>query len=176
MKTLDITCTQTREQLFTDLYLEAFPAVARYISKTGGDLEEAKDIFQEALVIYYEKVTLAQFQIATSNKAYLLGISKNIWLKRRTKALKTQSLQHENSNQEQKQLITDKLLVFLQSAGEKCLNLLQAFYYEKLSMNELAQRFNFSNERSATVQKYKCLTKVRDQIQKKSLTYEDFMD
>ncbi|MGB0522317.1 MAG: RNA polymerase sigma factor [Flammeovirgaceae bacterium] len=177
METLPIAHSKTREQLFTDLYLEAFPAIARYISKTGGDLEEAKDVFQEALVVYYEKVILQHHQITISEKAYLLGICKNIWLKRRSNVLKAQSLQDEALKEVAgKTLIKDKLLRFLQQTGEKCLALLQAFYYEKASMKELAERFEFRNERSATVQKYKCLTKVRTQIQKHALTYEDFMD
>jgi len=54
--------------------------------------------------------------------------------------------------------------------------LLRAFYYDKLSMSKIANRFGFSSERSATVQKYKCLEKVRDLVKEKSLSYEDFLE
>ena len=50
---------QQREALFTRLYLEVFPSVSSFISKRGGDLEQARDLFQEALVIYYEQIVLA---------------------------------------------------------------------------------------------------------------------
>jgi DNA-directed RNA polymerase specialized sigma24 family protein len=46
----------SREALFMKLYQEAFPLVARHVSKMGGSFDEAKDIFQNALVVYYEKV------------------------------------------------------------------------------------------------------------------------
>ena len=46
---------ETRQQLFLELYQHAFPKVAVFIHKNGGNLDEAKDIFQDALVIYYEK-------------------------------------------------------------------------------------------------------------------------
>ena len=78
--------------------------------------------------------------------------------------------------EQEKQPIANKLLLFLQRTGKKCMDLLQAFYYEKASMSELSERFDFRNERSATVQKYKCLEKVRTQIKKRALTYGDFMD
>jgi hypothetical protein len=56
------------------------------------------------------------------------------------------------------------------------MELLQAFYYDKLPMNTIAGLFGFGGERSATVQKYKCLEKVRDIVKDKSLTYEDFLE
>lgn len=45
-----------------------------------------------------------------------------------------------------------------------------------MSMEDLAGRFGYSIVRSATVQKYKCLKKVRDSIKEKSMSYEDFFE
>jgi len=50
--------TQTNEELFIEAYEIAFPKVASFVKKLGGTFEEAKDIFQGALVIYYEKKLL----------------------------------------------------------------------------------------------------------------------
>ena len=58
------------------------PVVARYVSKMGGSFDEAKDIFQDALVIYYEKAVESTFELKTTEKAYLLGIAKHLWLKK----------------------------------------------------------------------------------------------
>jgi hypothetical protein len=41
-------------------------------------------------------------------------------------------------------------------------------------MKQIAQRFGLSGERSAAVQKHKCLEKVRNTVKEKALTYEDF--
>jgi hypothetical protein len=43
-------------------------------------------------------------------------------------------------------------------------------------MVKVAQLFGFSGERSATVQKYKCIEKVRETVKQKALTYEDFLE
>ena len=56
------------------------------------------------------------------------------------------------------------LLAALQKSGQKCLELLKAFYYDHCSMDHIAGRFGFKGRRSATVQKYKCLEKVRQEI------------
>ncbi|MEM1137486.1 MAG: sigma-70 family RNA polymerase sigma factor [Bacteroidota bacterium] len=168
---------QTKEALFTRLYMDAFPAVAKYISSSGGNLEDARDVFQEALLIYYEKVIINQYEPKTTHKAYLLGIAKNIYLKGRERLTKTKSIENLEVKEEVlEEPVLEKLLLFLQRAGKKCMDLLQSFYYEKMSMTDLSEYYGFRNERSATVQKYKCLEKIREQIRKKSLTYEDFID
>jgi DNA-directed RNA polymerase specialized sigma24 family protein len=168
---------ETQEARFTQLYLEAFPAVARFIKQAGGDLTLARDIFQEALLAFYEQVEIGGREIQTSEKAYLMGISKRIFLKKREREMQTEGLEKVEMKEEYApQPSEQKLLHHLQLAGQKCLDLLTAFYYEKLSMRHLASRFGFRTERSATVQKYKCLEKVRESIHQQSLNYEDFLD
>src|ERR1700712_699996 len=76
-----INTKQSREQTFTALYQKAFPAVARYVAKMGGSFEQAKDVFQDALVIYYEKQLTQNITLQSSERAYLLGIAKHLWLK-----------------------------------------------------------------------------------------------
>lgn len=172
-----VATSATKETLFTQLYLQAFPAVARFISQKGGTLEEAQDTFQEALLVYYEKVVIDQFEPSSNHQAYILGIARNLWLKTQEKSYKMELLTGlDLSEDPKKQPVSDKLLAFLQQTGKKCMDVLQSFYYEQLSMREMSARFGFRSERSATVQKYKCLEKVREQVKSKSLTYEDFLN
>ncbi len=70
----------------------------------------------------------------------------------------------------------NRLMRFLETAGKKCMELLKGFYYDQQPLTELADEFGYSGVRSATVQKYKCLEKVRETIKEKALTYDDFMD
>ena len=56
------------------------------------------------------------------------------------------------------------------------MELLRSFYYDQQPLTDIAGKFGFSGVRSATVQKYKCLEKVRETIKERSLTYEDFID
>lgn len=169
---------ETREAWLTRLYLTTFPSVAHYVNRKGGSLDEAKDIFQDALVIYYEKAVANAMQLTHSEKSYLMGIAKHLWYHHQQK--QKGHLSEDVSNYTE--LINDeplipsakRLLRYLETAGQKCMEMLQAFYYDKQSMKEIAERFGLSGERSAAVQKHKCLEKVRDKVKKKSLTYEDF--
>jgi len=172
---------QDREMLLMELYQHAFPLAARYISRMGGSFEEAKDIFQDALVIYYEQVIIAEAAPRQNARAYLLGISKHLWNKRfkeksRDTSLDATQIVNVEPDPEYQEVSASRLLRLLHTAGRKCMELLSAFYYEKLPMEDLAKRYGFSGPRSATVQKFKCLEKVKHTVKEKSLSYEDIME
>jgi len=175
----------SREALFMKLYQEAFPLVARHVSKMGGSFDEAKDIFQDALVVYYEKVQVSGLTLKHREKAYLFGIAKYLWIKRYKENSNNISLDSlglvfnegtDLADAVYEEVSSPKLMRLLQQAGQKCMQLLSAFYYEKLDMETLAERFGFSGPRSATAQKFKCLEKVKETVIEKSLKYEDIVE
>jgi len=171
---------EEREQFFMALYKKAFPAVAKYVSKMGGSFDEAKDIFQDALVIYYEKIVTKSIALQTNEQAYLVGIAKHLWSKRfKDNQHYTQFdnlAEFDFVEDEDSQPSPARLMHYLETAGQKCMEILKAFYYDNLPVNTIAGLFGYSGTRSATVQKYKCMEKVRETIKEKSLAYEDFIE
>lgn len=180
METLEMPEPQTKPpaMLFAELYETAFPSVARFVGKMNGSFDDAKDIFQDALVLFYEKTQQRNFRPVVSDEAYILGIAKHLWLRKFNRDRDTVSLdkfEAEISPEDNTATVNEsKLLQLLESTGKKCLDLLRAFYYEKLPMRNIAKAFNYSSEHSASVQKYKCIEKIRDEINTKSISYEDF--
>ncbi|MCW3465848.1 RNA polymerase sigma factor [Chitinophaga nivalis] len=163
---------QTNEdQRLEALYRETFPDVARMVHQLGGDAATAKDLFHDALIIYLEKHRQHTLQIRLSAKAYLIGITRLLWYKQFRS-----DCRHTDLGPLEERLTVPEdfytapaaaeapLLRYLKSAGEKCRQLLQAFYYDQLSIPEIATRFGYRSRHSATVQKYKCLEKVREQV------------
>src|SRR5688500_3327538 len=154
---------KAREAFFTELYKKTFPAIAKYVSKRSGTIEEAKDIFQDAVIIYYEKLLSRDFSVSTSEKGYIMGISKYLWQKKfrdRTRSvIFDDSLVDDLIDNSEELYCDSRIMEFLETAGKRCLEMLKSFYYDKLSMEELAATFKFGSVRSATVQKYKCLEK-----------------
>jgi DNA-directed RNA polymerase specialized sigma24 family protein len=166
-----------REAFFIGLYKKAFPAVARYVNRMGGSFDQAQDVFQDALVIYYEKVQASANNISVSEKAYLLGIAKHLWsqaykVNRKNQPLEDTDVQAEPNEQPS----TNKLMHYLETAGQKCMELLKAYYYDHLPVADVATLFGYTGIRSATVAKYKCLEKVRDKVKQNSLSYADFVE
>lgn len=170
--------SETREELFIRLYQLAFPKVAAFVAKSGGKLDDAKDIFQDALIIFYEKTT-ARETTFDNEVNYLNGIARHLWLKKFSNEVKNKvSLEKDLhiKQEEDEATVSERLLQYVEAKGKKCLDLLKSFYYDKLSMTEISQKFGFSGERSATVQKHKCIEKIRENIKKESLSKEDFYE
>lgn len=173
------------ETLLLSLYQDAFPLVANHVKKMGGSFDEAKDIFQDALIIYYEKIKHNGITLQYTEKTYLFGIARYLWNKRYKTTSKQFPIDQLNNDLEEltdtadsvyEEISSSRLFNLLQTAGQKCMQLLSAFYYEKLNMDTIAERFGFSGPRSATVQKFKCLEKIKETVKEKSLSYEDIME
>src|SRR3989337_2366974 len=79
---LDIRNPKEREQYFFTLYEETFPLVAKFVAHRGGSFQDAKDIFQDSLIIFYEKMACEKFAINVSREFYIVGIAKNLWLRK----------------------------------------------------------------------------------------------
>jgi len=170
--------TVNREQLLMELYQSAFPPVAKYVARLGGSFDDAKDVFQDALIIYYEKAAAGRLS-AQNDKAYLLGIAKHIWFKKFREDNNHLPLHYDFLNiadEANEQVSSNKVLHYLETAGKRCMELLSAFYYHKMPMKDIAVLFGYAGERSVTVQKYKCLEKVRDTVKEQSLSYADFIE
>lgn len=177
METIEGPRALSRERRIEGWYEELFPTVCSYIQKRGGELDNAKELFQEALVIYYEKHAKTGFLPEKVEEAYIMGIIKKLWLRMNSDKKEMTSIQDLELEEPEKpvELQTKKLLMFLEATGRKCMELLQSFYYDGLNMKEMSERHGYGSERSVTVQKYKCLEKVRNEVKQRALGYEDFL-
>ena len=52
------------------------------VINNNGSADEAKDIFQEAIIVLYEKVRSGVFELNCQIKTYVYSVSERLWLKR----------------------------------------------------------------------------------------------
>ncbi len=177
----DIKSTKFDAENMAELYEEVFPTVAKYLSSLGASFEDARDVFHDALVIYIEKASRDCNTSILSEKAYLVGISKHLWIKthkRKSRNISFNDMEKALSIPEDYFPSTNdrRLLQLLKTAGKRCLNLLRAFYFQKMQIEEITNEFLYSNQHSASVQKHKCLKKLRSTVKEKNLIYDDFTE
>ena len=170
-----------RGVFFEEMYETAFPAVASFVRQMDGSFDDAKDIFQDAVIIYLERSTEMSVTINVSPDRYIIGIAKHLWLRKFKEDKKMISLTDFERAlyipaDFYPSIISNRLVHFLEAAGSKCMDLLRSFYYDNDNLKEVSKKLGYSTEHSAAVQKYKCLEKVRESIKEKSVTYEDFFE
>jgi DNA-directed RNA polymerase specialized sigma24 family protein len=174
-----VTAVAIENHDMTQTYEKVFPVVAQLVHTMGGSFEDAKDIFHDALVIFMEKTSQFPVPDIRSEKAYITGIAKHLWLRKHQQDRCRISLSDMEKDitipEDYFPTVDDKrLLHFLKLVGKKCMDLLRAFYFRRLPLKKMVNELGYSNEHSASVQKYKCLEKVRNVVKEKSLTYEHF--
>lgn len=150
-----------------ELY-KAFPSVSHFIQVNGGNLDDARDMFQESLLVFYRNVQKKEFTLTCSLNTYLFSIAKYLWkdeLKKKNRNVSFEAKEHEFSadvqtyRQEEMRMKTiDKVLDQL---GQKCTEILQLFYYKKRKMEEIAADLGYKNVDTVKTQKYKCLERAK---------------
>ena len=144
---------------------DVLSSVKKYIHSNRGTTDDAKDIFQDALVVLYKNVQSQTFTLTVPLKTYLLAVVKNLWLqelRRRNKmpVIADQAEVPDMVFNDDKNFDIAKAAFNL--LGEKCRQLLILFYFKKKTYRELASFLAFGDERTAKNQKYRCLQKAKE--------------
>ncbi|MEO7048644.1 MAG: sigma factor, partial [Ferruginibacter sp.] len=64
------------------IYRENYSLIQSFVLNNNGSVDDARDIFQEAMIVLYEKAGLATFSLTCQLKTYLYSICRRLWLKR----------------------------------------------------------------------------------------------
>jgi len=162
---------QSDKQAIETLYREHFGMVQAFILNNNGSSEDARDIFQEAMIVLYEKAISGNFELTAQIKTYLYSVSRRLWLKRLQQMQRfgapvenlSEAVQveeeldaHEKRNEA---FITMERA--LSHIGEPCKSLLEAYYLQKKNMQEISTQFGYTNADNAKNQKYKCLARLK---------------
>ena len=153
------------------IYRENYSVIQAFIVKNNGYADDARDIFQEAMIVLFEKAKSESFVLTCQIKTYLYSVCKRLWLKKlqkedrynpsiemikETVPVEDEIESHEKKNEDF--LLMENAMV---KVGEPCKSLLEAFYIKKMSMPEIAGLFGYTNADNAKTQKYKCLVRLK---------------
>jgi RNA polymerase sigma factor (sigma-70 family) len=156
------------EKAFAKLY-KLFPKVEKYILINSGSKEEALDIFQEGLILLYQKSKDNTDLIADG---FLIKSCKFLWQnelrKKRIRigdVSKSENLIQDENELEQLIEKENKLIQIekiVKQISKKCQEIFELFYFKSMSMTEIAKRIGYKSVQSAKVQKYKCMEQARN--------------
>jgi RNA polymerase sigma factor (sigma-70 family) len=69
------------EKALKQVYKQHYQMVVHLVMNNGGSLQEAKDVYQEALILFYEKVREDSFELNCRIKTFLYSVGRRMWLK-----------------------------------------------------------------------------------------------
>lgn len=158
-----------------EIYRLYRPMLVKWMMTRGGKEEDADDVFQDVLMVLYDKAKLPEFCLTCKLSTYLFAVSKRLWYKKIEKAGNTVYFGTDEEDDSslgylydsdinihiEKEEEFNKLTVAMEKLGEPCSALLKAFYMQNKSMQDIAQDFNYTNAENAKTQKYKCLMRLK---------------
>ena len=161
---------QNDKKAVETIYKDNYNMVQALIISNNGSVDDAKDIFQEAMIVLYEKVQSGSFELNCQIKTFVYSVSRRLWLKRLMQqnrfslsedGMDTVAIEEEVEEHEKRNADFNRMEKAMSGLGEPCKSLLEAYYMQKKSMHEIAAEFGYTNPENAKNQKYKCLMRLK---------------
>lgn len=145
--------------------------VLQLVLKNNGNEDDAKDVFQESVIVLYNKVKAGNFELNSKLKTFLYSVCRRLWLKRLNLQSKTVrniqdfseiiAVEDDLEKHEEK----DRQFAIMETAlvqlGEPCKTIIEDYYIHNRSMQEICEKFGYTNADNAKTQKYKCLQRLK---------------
>ena len=72
------------ERALSQLYQAHWPMVSHFVLQNSGTEADAQDVYQEGVMVFYEKVRDNSLELSCQIKTYLYAVCRRLWLKRLT--------------------------------------------------------------------------------------------
>jgi RNA polymerase sigma factor (sigma-70 family) len=153
------------------IYKDNYKLIQQLIINNNGTEDDARDIFQETLIVLYQKAKSDSFELNCQIRTYVYSVARRLWLKRLQSNRRFETpvdnfeemVQVEEDVEVHEKL--DRQYGIMKSAlgkiGEPCKSLLEAFYIHNKNMQEISSFFGYTNSDNAKNQKYKCLMRLK---------------
>lgn len=159
------------------IYDLVLPSIIIWIKQNKGSEEDARDVFQEALIALYQKVQETDFKLTCTLKSYLRVVCRNLWLARiRNKNFQNSSLlegiEAVALDQDMEKRIEaserDQLFFkYFDQLDEKCQQILK-WQFDKIPFKEIARRLD-TTENYIKKRKFYCKERLIKWIKADSL-------
>jgi RNA polymerase sigma factor (sigma-70 family) len=146
--------------------------VEYFVRKNSGTGQDAEDIFQDAMLVIFDRSRETGFELSCSLKTYVYSVARNLWLKKlRSNKGKLNVEDFEDylpvqveENEEEDVNLAQKLKEAVETLGENCRKILLLFYYQKMDMQQIAAELGYTSADNAKNQKYKCLQQLKTKV------------
>jgi DNA-directed RNA polymerase specialized sigma24 family protein len=153
----------------------------RFMNKMYWDEETNKDIYQDAIMLFIEKMRENKLTLEnTSIQTYLNSICRNqvlVRLKKNNKALLigddldnnfsenyTDWFDEQTEFQDERIKVIMEELDLMKDRGQVCFELLKKVFFENKTMEALARLMNYTNADNAKNQSYRCRERLKRQV------------
>ena len=165
------------EKALEFIYKKYYRMMTKLVITNSGTEEEARDVYQDALVVFWQKARSGNLVLTSKMSTFIYSVCQNLWRKeldrkkRMSNEEKDSSVSLDLDAPEREKIIAK----CLEQLGETCRKVLMYYYFDEMSMQEIANKLGFANTDTAKTKKYKCKQKL-DELVKSQYSERDFLD
>lgn len=162
---------QQSEKVLGQLYKLHYPMILQFVLMNSGSEQDAKDVYQETIIVLCEKIYRGSFELNSKLKTFIYSVSRRLWLKRlqvKTRfSGELKDFEEIGAHDDELDLHHKKeenflaMGIALEKLGEPCKTLIEDFYMHQQSMIQITEKFGYTNTDNAKTQKYKCLMRLK---------------
>ena len=154
------------ELMLSFLYRQHRKAVQQFILSNSGSEEEAKDVFQDGVIVLFRHIQSGKFRGESSIGTYLFSICKFMWYKVLRKRDNEKPAAPENFEEDPYVDLlgkekTAKVMELFAELGEACKQVLVMNLYYQYNMEEIAEKLKYKSAQIARNKKHKCLSRLK---------------
>jgi RNA polymerase sigma factor (sigma-70 family) len=147
------------------VYDTQYPIIEGYIIHNQGTRDQAKDVFQEAMIVVYRRIRSGDLQLTCKFGTYLYAVCKNIWIQERKKyllraeKLKQQPLMVHDPGPADDPLLQNHMRELFNKhfneLSEDCQKILSMFF-NNFTVEDIRMAMNYKDVHHAADRKYRC--------------------
>lgn len=176
------------QSVLPQLYKKVLPVVQRQILKNQGRKEDAFDVFQDALLLFYKQVVQNTYNDKYKVYGYIYRISINLWInkikrdKKITLADNLPDYQEWTVNEEKQHHIPSKFTnQLLDKVGDKCREVLSYSIFTDIQLEDVQLSLDYPSVSALKMQIQRCKQKLKELLQSnpeyiRKLKERDFND
>lgn len=160
-------------QVLQFIYTENFPSIRHYVLLNNGNEDDAKDIFQDSMVIIFKKLRESDLSLSSSLGTYLYSVCRFVWLKE-LKNRKKHSIIEDKSEYiitNEKGVIelierNERLLLYrekFEELSDDCKRVLKMFL-NNIPIREITQTMGYSSDQHTKNRRFRCMKSLISKI------------
>lgn len=156
------------KKVLLDIYHTYFPGIRHYILSNTGNIYDAEDVFQDAMVIIFMKVRKNKLILTSTLGTYLFSISKFIWYKElRRRRFLNEDLFFDEVPDVETDIVGDYItmekrkiiLDHFNELSQECRKVLE-LYLSRTSIREMTELLSYSSEQYTMNRRYSCKNRL----------------
>ncbi len=169
---------QGDNKIFEHFYKEYYRVVAAFVLQNSGDEQDARELFQDTMIVIFKKVRdTPDFALTVKWATFIYAVARNLWFKKLNLRKQNPIILVENDNFFEQNIDNQDIEIketdyeqkhhaiknILNNMKKECREIIEAAFYQKLSGAAIAKLLGYTED-FVKVKKFRCMKELKEKV------------